>query len=121
MPMSLGITSYRLPSLSSEEFKDCYETKHVPLILGLITGDAKPISYRRNYLNRTPDGKPALIVGDTERADWDCFVEVTFTDEEHFKRYMAAYGENMKTIGEHEATFVDTKRVLVATYATEGL
>ena len=121
MPTSLGITCYRLPSLTPQEFKLHYETKHVPLITGLIDGDAAPISYRRNYLNRTSDGKPALLHGDIDRADWDCFVEITFRDEEHLRRYLAVYGANMKAIAEHEATFLDQKKVLVATYATEGL
>lgn len=123
MPTTLGITCYRLPHLSPAEFKDYYENKHVPLITSIIgtEGEAAPISYRRQYLNKTPEGKAALIVGDAERADWDCFVEVTFTDEAHFGKYMAKYRENIKQIGEHEDTFLDRKKVLVATYQTEGL
>ena len=128
MPLSLGITCYRLPTLTPDEFKDLYESKHVPLIRRLIgDGDAAPLSYRRHYLNRTPPdaegggSKPRLLVGDVERADWDCLVEVTFRDEEHFQKYMAAYGQNAKTIADHGATFLDQKRALVASYATEGL
>ena len=121
MPTSLGITCYRLPSLTHEEFKLHYETKHVPLITGLIDGDAAPISYRRHYLNRTPEGKPALLHGDTERADWDCCVEITFRDEGHLRRCLAVYGANKEAIGEHEGTFFDQKKVLVAICATEGL
>ena len=122
MPFTLGITSYRLPHLSPTEFKEYFESKHVPLIQSIITtDDAKPLTYRRHYLNKTPDGQPALIVGDKDRADWDCFVEITFSDEDHFKRYMAIYGKNMATIREHEGNFMDGKRVLVGTYSTEGL
>lgn len=121
MPVTLGITCFRLPSLNPEEFKVYYETKHVPLIKSLIDGDATPLSYRRNYLNRTPDGGPALIRGDAAKVDWDCFVEITFTDDEHFQKYMTVYGANMKIIGAHEATFLDQKKVIVAKFATEGL
>ena len=121
MPTTLGITCYRLPSFTHEEFKAHYESKHVPIITGLIDGDAAPISYRRHYLNRTPEGKPALLHGDIEKADWDCFVEITFRDEAHLRSYMAVYGANRGVIGEHEATFMDQKKVIVATYATEGL
>ena len=121
MPFTLGITCYRLPTFTPSAFKDHYETQHVPLITSLIDQDAAPISYKRHYMNRTSEGKPALLAGDAEKADWDCFVEITFRDEEHWKKYMAQYGAKRAVIGEHEATFLDGKRVLVATYETEGL
>ena len=121
MPVSIGIISYRLPSLTLEEFRERYETKLVPMITSLTDRDAAPITYRRHYLNRTSDGKPALIHGDADRADWDCFVEVTFRDEEHLQKYLAAHEANIEAIRAYEATFIDRTKVLVETYETEGV
>ena len=37
---------YRLPHLTVEEFKEFYETRHVPFIIGLVPG---LVRYVRNY------------------------------------------------------------------------
>ena len=120
MPVTLGITSYRLPSVTPQEFKTHYETEFAPMLKNIFTGDAAPLSYRRHYLNRTSDGKPVLIHGDVDRVDWDLTIEVTFRDEEHLRRYVAVHEVHKAAILEREATFVDRTKVLVTFCETEG-
>ena len=121
MPISLGITSYRLPSLTPQEFRAHYETQFAPMMKSLFTGEAAPISYRRHYPNRTSDGKPVVLVGDVDRLDWDMFIEVTFRDEEHLRKYFDVHQVHRPAILEREATFVDRQKVLIASCETEGL
>ena len=58
---------YRLPHLTVEEFKEFYETRHVPFIIGLVPG---LVRYVRNYPK------------DGENAPWDAMTEVWIDDSD---------------------------------------
>src|SRR4029077_13545416 len=66
--------------LSMPEFTDYYENHHVPLLLSRAP---KPPVHTRRYVNR--DGE---LMKTGLRVDFDCMVEVAFTDEAAFLAYM---------------------------------
>lgn len=119
MPITIGINSYRLPSLTPDEFRVQYETKLAPMIKERLVGAAAPISYRRNYLTHDSAGRPVTLRGNGDKADWDAFIEVTFKDKEHFQTYLAAHEAHREAILAVEDEFVDREKVLVAIYETE--
>ena len=84
------------PSLP--EFKDYYENHHVPLLLSKAP---KPPVHTRRYVNRDEE-----LMKTGLQVDFDCMVEVAFSDQDAFLAYM------VKLFGPEELS-------LTATAATE--
>jgi uncharacterized protein (TIGR02118 family) len=88
------------PGLSREQFVDYYETRHVPLVKGIMPGI---IDYRRNYLAEAVGG-------------FDVVTEVWFEDREVFEHAMrlATSEPGAARIAEDEANFLDRSATVVA-------
>ncbi|KAJ4333145.1 hypothetical protein N0V95_009499 [Ascochyta clinopodiicola] len=86
----------RNPTLSPEQFKQHYETVHIPLAQRLCAG-AWPDKFTRQYLARitrkgfggpaNPDRPPLLLRGDAQDIDYDCVSEMTFASEPAFHAF----------------------------------
>jgi|SRR5579863_2091860 len=98
----------RLPHVDREAFKAYYETRHAPLILGLIPSIC---GYERNYPDmskyRPPEGKTLDDV-----LGFDAVTVIRFADRDGldaFKRAMRD-PEIARIIREDEANFLDNSK-----------
>lgn len=91
-----------------EEFKDYYENKHLPMARSLI-GDRFPKSHVRNYISRDAKNEPRILRGQPSDMVWDAIVILTFTDEEHFNKFVAIFGDEeiAKKLADDEDNFTD--------------
>ena len=87
---------HRLPHLTIEEFREHYETRHVPLVAGKIPG---LVRYVRNYAQAGAN------------ASWDAMTEVWFEEDDAY-RAVTSNPEIMAAIREEEAKFIDLARVI---------
>ncbi|RAR07926.1 dimeric alpha-beta barrel domain-containing protein [Stemphylium lycopersici] len=108
----------RSHTLTSEQFRDHYEYRHIPLVHSLLR-QCWPISFKRRYLARisragfggpaNPDRPPLMLRGEMNELDCDCISEVTFQDEAHFHTfYRNIYAkENAAIIARDEENFLE--------------
>jgi EthD domain len=91
--------------LSREAFIDYYESKHVPLILGIAPQIAE---YRRNFLIR--DG--AIEMPGAAPLDFDVVTELWYADRESYRAAMAAFTDpvNAARIARDEENLFDRSR-----------
>ena len=100
----------RQPTLTPEEFKTYWDTKHVAL-LKEIAGDKFPITHTRHYIARpteTTGAWPAtVLVGDQDDFWYDGIAELVFEDEEGFRTFFGIISapENAARIAEDEEKF----------------
>ena len=73
----------RKPGMSVEDFREYYETKHIPLCLPYMSGI---IRYIRRYLEPQPHAES----GTNEELPYDVITEMWFDDEKRYKQ-SAAY------------------------------
>ena len=97
---------YRKPGLTREQFRHHYDTKHVPLVKGLMGDNLE--RYVRNYVI---DGGTDFDVG--KAPEYDCITEFFFTDKDAFARAIAAVEspENAPTVRADEKSFLDVGRL----------
>jgi uncharacterized protein (TIGR02118 family) len=72
----------RRPGMSVEEFRDYYETKHVPLALKYTSG-------LKRYVRRYLDPHPHPETGPAGELPFDVITELWFDDEEVFRTVLA--------------------------------
>lgn len=98
----------RKNGMSFEDFRRHYETRHVPLVKGLM-GD-NLTRYIRNYV--TKEANPFDI---GPGSDFDCITEFYFPDKGALERAVAAIEspENAPTVRADEARFLDTGNVQI--------
>ncbi|KAF2687309.1 hypothetical protein K458DRAFT_361962 [Lentithecium fluviatile CBS 122367] len=99
MPYTIFIFVARKATLTSSQFKDYYENKHIPLLKELV-GPLFPLHHRRQYFARTDRkgfGGPAnrdhpnfLLRGTPEGFDFDVVAELTWEDEKTFHGFYKA-------------------------------
>jgi uncharacterized protein (TIGR02118 family) len=87
------------PGMSTAEFVDYYEHRHVPLILALAP---TPEVYKRHYVER---GDPLNVRED--RVDFDVMTEIAFRDRAVFERWLAALAAAGTRVPDDEANFLD--------------
>ena len=90
--------------VSTQDFMDHYENRHVPLILSLAPA---PEVYRRHYVNRGD----ALNLRD-DALGFDVITELGFADRDAFLAWIGALsaGEAGERVAEDEARFLDRSR-----------
>jgi len=103
--------------MTTDEFVDHYENRHVPLILSLAP---PPVVYKRHYLRRGD----AANVGETD-IDWDVVTEQVFADRAAFRSWIDAVrlGDAGDLVAADEARFLDrsrTRACVVDDYVTTG-
>ena len=142
MPFTILIFSYRKIGISPKEFKDHYESSHVPLIKSLA-GTHFPQSHKRFYIQRTADADaddnddddgddknnkyPAtILVGSQPDFQYDALAELTFENATKFQTFMSivSQGEAREMLAKDEEIFLDRERmtavVVGETVVTEG-
>lgn len=114
----------RNPSLTSAEFRDHYEHKHIPLAHSLV-GAYWPKAFRRQYfarISRKGFGGPAnrdrpllMLRGEVHDLDCDCIAEMNFPSEKVFRKfYNAIYKkENAAILAEDEKKFLEPNKTRV--------
>jgi uncharacterized protein (TIGR02118 family) len=96
----------RKDGITPEQFRDYYETRHVPLIRSLLPGMK---DYRRNFL--VWDDEHA--VRGPRQARYDAVTEVWFDDAETFEAFKQAFAEPKirQRIEDDEDNFLDRDSV----------
>lgn len=93
MPYTIISFLARKPDLSHADFKQYYETSHVPL-LKTVVGDDFPLSHTRHYVD--PDTASLTSYTDfwvapvqDEFFQYDVVTVYTFVDRQHWERFLA--------------------------------
>lgn len=107
----------RKPGTTPEEFRDYYETRHVPLIEEINPYMA---GYTRDYVIPGTSVKGNLADGPNDWApDYDVVTLVLFKDQADFDKARAEFAkpENSSRIAVDEEKFLDrsTKRIFMTT------
>lgn len=109
----------RKATLTSEQFKDHWENKHIPLLKSL-TGSLFPLHHTRRYfarIERQGFGGPAnrdhpllALRGNVQEFDYDAVAELTFQDEKAFHDfYKTIYDTEVAAkLAEDEEHFIDS-------------
>lgn len=101
----------RKPSLTPEEFKNHWESVHIPL-LKEIAGDTFPTTHTRRYIARPVElnssWPAAVLVGTQDDFTYDGVAELVFRDEEAFRKFFGVVSEpaNKARIEEDEEAFI---------------
>jgi hypothetical protein len=113
----LKLLSYlcKRDGITSEEFVDYYENRHVPLILSLAPA---PAVYKRHYVLRGD----SLNIGEAS-IDFDVVTEQQWDHRNAFRQWMDAVTGGMagERVGEDEARFLNrsrTRACVVTDYVT---
>ena len=101
----------RKPGTTMEEFKEHYESRHVPLIQDLVFNDIQPLSYRRNYVNRT--NTASVIGGFAPSWVHDCITTVVCEDLTQRDALLRKFAEQNTAIAADEAKFLDRSKSLM--------
>ncbi|APA10142.1 predicted protein [Sclerotinia sclerotiorum 1980 UF-70] len=119
-PLTLSAFHWRKKGLTPEEFKNHYETVHIP-ILQEITGDKFPKTHTRHYVVRTSDGatsddksnskyKASVYAGtNAQDFDYDVYSELVFENEAKFKAFESIMFDPVlgPKINEDSVKFID--------------
>lgn len=103
----------KLPSITLDEFRDYYETKHIPLVKRHLSAASAPLPlvYSRRFI----DSKTPVVSASGLNVGFDCITELQFASKEDFEKYWVAplmMGENAKAVGEDEAKFIDRAKTI---------
>jgi hypothetical protein len=146
MPYCVVMYVYRKKGTSPEQFKEYYETTHVPCIQRL-SGHLFPTSHVRHYIGYMPQAVtsqpnttgstgstggdhrveaafdllegsasspnvPIVVMGQPADFEWDACSIITYTNEIHFREFMAVLTDegNAKILAEDEERFMDRAR-----------
>jgi hypothetical protein len=91
--------------MSTADFIDHYENRHVPLILSLAT---EPLVYKRHYLVRDT----ATNAGGGAAIDFDVVTELGFADRDAYTAWLQALteGDSGARVAADEERFLDRSR-----------
>ncbi|KAF9740748.1 hypothetical protein PMIN06_003206 [Paraphaeosphaeria minitans] len=114
----------KIPSITLEEFRDYYETKHIPLVKRHLTaaGVPLPLVYSRRFI----DSKTPTVSASGVNVGFDCVTELQFSSKEDFEKFWVAplmTGEGSTKVGEDEAKFIDREKTVAYQFEmhqTEG-
>ena len=123
MTYGILILAYRKPGTTPAQFKQHYESSHIPLVES-IAGSSSPLTHACHYIHRTefptshPDAatNPAtVLVGTQEDFAYDSYAELTWEDVETFQKFFAAVSEPeaVKRVAEDEESFLDRGRMRI--------
>lgn len=94
----------KLPSLTTEQFKERYE-EHIQIVQRLF-GDAFPLVNRRCYnVGAWSSEDPEVGYGGQSNAGYDCYTFNIFRDQQHLEDCLSKYQENHEVIAADEAFF----------------
>jgi hypothetical protein len=111
----------RLPSLTPDEFREYYETKHLPLIRSQAPEEWTDVSTTIRFVSysaQTAEGgkettyAPNMVVGEAGFCDFDAVVEYSFPDKQYFEKFFGAmYAEEIRRVREaDEEKFIDRSK-----------
>lgn len=119
MPFTILVLATRKPTLSPDEFKHHYETKHLPLLRSLVGLDLMPPHSTRQYfarIDRQGFGGPAnrnrpllMLRGTSEDVEYDVLTQMTWDTEQQFQKFYKAIYETTAAarLAEDEEHFLD--------------
>lgn len=122
MTYTIIIFVTRKPTITSEEFRDHWENKHIPLLKSL-TGPLFPLQHKRRYFARIErkgfggpanrDHPPLVLRGSPEDFDFDGVAELTWEDEKKFQDYYKAIYETdaAAQLAKDEELFLDAGKM----------
>ncbi len=92
----------RKPGMSMEEFKEYYETNHLPIGLPQLKGHA--ISHHRRYLTPIPGPD-----GQASEGDYDVIMEIWFEDQAQLENAMQIWQDPdlVERVAEDTPNFLD--------------
>ncbi|KAB8336702.1 hypothetical protein FH972_021012 [Carpinus fangiana] len=99
------------PHLTTDEFIDYYENKHIPLIIAL-SGDTLPSPYKRRYLRKDADSVSGAA--GAPGVDFDAVTELAFADAEARAAWFAQLSRNggLARVAEDEERFLVRERTV---------
>lgn len=103
----------KVPSITLDEFRDYYETKHIPLVKRHLSaaGVPLPLVYTRRFI----DSKTPVVSTNGQGVGFDCVTELQFASKDDFEKFWVAplmAGEGSKEVGEDEAKFMDQEKTI---------
>lgn len=99
---------YKKPTISFEDFRTYYETKHIPLITE-VSGGLPPV-HKRHYV--VPGGLFPHNPAAPEPVDFDCVTEIAFDNEDAFKEwYGRVMASGMDRLQADEEHFMDRAKL----------
>ena len=113
MPYNILIFIARKSGISHSEFKEHYETSHMPLLRS-YGGEHFPKSHRRHYLHVDESDQPTILLGNKgDTFEYDAVAEVGFDDKAAFHAFIAVLKveEASKEIRADEDKFVDREKM----------
>ncbi|KAI8935080.1 hypothetical protein NX059_007675 [Plenodomus lindquistii] len=102
----------RNQDMTPSEFRNHYDTVHVPLLKSLV-GPAFPLTHTRHYITRLPKSPfPAVRYREGYKGsevEFDALTIMVFRDTEHFKEFRNAFAEKevQRQMREDGAIFLD--------------
>lgn len=106
----------RKAGLSSEQFREHYETSHAPLITELLPFFT---DYRRNYQDPSLQFHPDHVEAVYQGPDFDVMTEISFASKADYEKMVTALEDPQiaERIRADEEQFID--RASIALYMTE--
>ncbi|ORX94172.1 EthD domain-domain-containing protein [Clohesyomyces aquaticus] len=111
MTFSFLLFITRKPTISPEEFKTYWDTKHVELLKS-IAGDNFPLTHTRHYIARPAETNgswpAAILIGSQDDFTYDGIAELVFPDESAFQTFFGIVSapEAAAKIAADEETFI---------------
>ncbi|KAL9096849.1 MAG: hypothetical protein Q9165_000813 [Trypethelium subeluteriae] len=117
--MSITVLAFvwRKPGKSFADFKDYYETRHMPLALEIIGADM-PKTHTRHYFGKDVDGMrqpPTVIFGTSEHFGCDVVSELIFESQEKLDAFNSKLTEPeiSARLTEDQEQFVDQQKLSI--------
>ena len=104
------------PSLTTEEFINYYETKHIPLIVS-VSGDTLPTTYKRRYFHQGKAASATEAFGvlhhpsdGSSAVPYDAVTELGFPDKQASETWVAKMRANEAVVAD-ELVFLDQRKM----------
>lgn len=118
MPVVLHLLVFRKAGTSAQEFRQHYESVHLPLMRS-ISGDQFPVSHIRRYIPKSRSGdheQAQVVTGSSDEFLHDAVAEITYRDMDHFLAHSAILQSN-----EHRVTVQDDCEKFMDVAKTAGV
>ncbi|KAI9163912.1 EthD family reductase [Paramyrothecium foliicola] len=111
-PAVILVLLARKSGTTREDFRNYYETHHVPLVSKLLFhGPLAPVNYTRNYIgHQVSEGLSGESAGSWQH---DCVTVTTCKDGAHRDALFAEFTKHSSVIAEDEENFIDRSKTVI--------